>query len=69
MSRKSKALQTYFFTLTIVSQSLIPFFFFNAEQEWNDVNMRWNKSEYGGIEDIRMPPHKLWKPDVLMYNR
>jgi hypothetical protein len=31
--------------------------------------MRWNKSEYGGIEDIRMPPHKLWKPDVLMYNR
>ena len=31
--------------------------------------MKWNKSEYGNIEDIRMPPSKLWKPDVLMYNR
>ena len=36
--------------------------------EWNDVNMRWNRSEYGGVSDIRIPPHKLWKPDVLMYN-
>ena len=35
---------------------------------WNDVNMRWNKSEYGGVTDIRIPPDKLWKPDVLMYN-
>lgn len=31
--------------------------------------MKWNKSEYGNIEDIRVPPSKLWKPDVLMYNR
>lgn len=38
-------------------------------QEWSDINMKWNKSEYGNIEDIRMPPSKLWKPDVLMYNR
>ena len=36
--------------------------------EWKDVNMRWNKSDYGGVSDIRLPPHKLWKPDVLMYN-
>ena len=38
-------------------------------QEWSDVNMQWNKSEYGDVGDIRIPPHKLWKPDVLMYNR
>ena len=38
-------------------------------QEWRDVNMQWNKSEYGDVGDIRIPPHKLWKPDVLMYNR
>ena len=31
--------------------------------------MVWNKSEYGGVEDIRLPPARLWKPDVLMYNR
>ncbi|XP_043503415.1 neuronal acetylcholine receptor subunit alpha-7-like isoform X2 [Polistes fuscatus] len=36
--------------------------------EWNDVNMRWNVSEYGGVKDLRIPPHRLWKPDVLMYN-
>ncbi|XP_012259577.1 neuronal acetylcholine receptor subunit alpha-7-like isoform X2 [Athalia rosae] len=36
--------------------------------EWNDVNMRWNVSKYGGVRDLRIPPHRLWKPDVLMYN-
>ncbi|CAG9764300.1 unnamed protein product [Ceutorhynchus assimilis] len=36
--------------------------------EWNDVNLRWNSSEYGGVKDLRIPPHRLWKPDVLMYN-
>ena len=31
--------------------------------------MRWNKSEYSDIQDIRLPPARLWKPDILMYNR
>ncbi|EFN79157.1 Acetylcholine receptor subunit beta-like 1 [Harpegnathos saltator] len=30
--------------------------------------MRWNVSDYGGVRDLRIPPHRLWKPDVLMYN-
>ncbi|KAI5634818.1 neurotransmitter-gated ion-channel ligand binding domain-containing protein [Phthorimaea operculella] len=37
--------------------------------EWNDYNLRWNDSEYGGVKDVRITPNKLWKPDVLMYNR
>ncbi|CAH0562455.1 unnamed protein product [Brassicogethes aeneus] len=36
--------------------------------EWNDMNLRWNASDYGGVKDLRIPPHRLWKPDVLMYN-
>ncbi|XP_050522325.1 acetylcholine receptor subunit alpha-type acr-16-like isoform X5 [Daktulosphaira vitifoliae] len=36
--------------------------------EWNDVNLRWNHSDYGGVKDLRIPPHKIWKPDLLMYN-
>ncbi|XP_050425041.1 neuronal acetylcholine receptor subunit alpha-7-like isoform X1 [Adelges cooleyi] len=36
--------------------------------EWNDVNLRWNHTEYGGVKDLRIPPHKIWKPDLLMYN-
>lgn len=38
-------------------------------QEWNDYNLRWNDTEYGGVKDLRITPSKLWKPDVLMYNR
>lgn len=37
--------------------------------EWNDMNLRWNTTEYGGVRDLRIPPHRIWKPDVLMYNR
>lgn len=23
-------------------------------QEWNDMNLRWNTSDYGGVKDLRM---------------
>merc|ERR1719270_795592 len=36
--------------------------------EWTDSNLKSNSSEYGNVEDIRMPPSVLWKPDILMYN-
>jgi len=36
--------------------------------DWEDVNLRWNESEYGHVQDIRIPPSMLWKPDILMYN-
>ncbi|XP_070491861.1 neuronal acetylcholine receptor subunit alpha-7 [Chironomus tepperi] len=36
--------------------------------EWNDMNLRWNSSDFGGVKDLRIPPHRIWKPDVLMYN-
>lgn len=32
------------------------------------MNLRWNTTEYGGVKDLRIPPHRIWKPDVLMYN-
>ena len=38
-------------------------------QDWNDYNLRWNASEFGGVKDLRIPPTRIWKPDVLMYNR
>ena len=38
-------------------------------QEWDDINLAWNKSEYDDIVDIRLPPKYIWKPDLLMYNR
>lgn len=38
-------------------------------QEWNDYNLRWNDTEYGNVKDLRITPNKIWRPDVLMYNR
>ncbi|XP_035702527.1 neuronal acetylcholine receptor subunit alpha-7 [Folsomia candida] len=36
--------------------------------EWTDSSLKWNTSEYGRVDNIRIHPTKLWKPDVLMYN-
>jgi len=36
--------------------------------EWTDVNLAWNESEYGNVQDVRIPPSQIWKPDILMYN-
>jgi len=38
------------------------------EYMWTDVNLAWNESEYGGIKDIRIPPKKIWSPDMLLFN-
>lgn len=44
----------------------LPLSLFNAVQEWNDMNLRWNTSEYGGVKDLRIPPHRLWKPGMVV---
>ena len=36
--------------------------------EWNDFNLRWNPSDYGGIKDIRLPADRIWIPDIIPYN-
>ncbi|CAM1330537.1 nAChRb1 (predicted) [Pycnogonum litorale] len=35
---------------------------------WNDYQLKWDKAEYGGIEVLRIPPDKLWKPDIVLFN-
>lgn len=34
-----------------------------------DYKLAWDPKEYGNITEIRLPWKKLWKPDILMYNR
>ncbi|XP_014667766.1 PREDICTED: neuronal acetylcholine receptor subunit alpha-7-like [Priapulus caudatus] len=36
--------------------------------DWNDVNLIWNPADYGGIDNLRLAPDIIWRPDVLMYN-
>uniref|UniRef100_A0A3B4GJ94 Neuronal acetylcholine receptor subunit alpha-3-like n=1 Tax=Pundamilia nyererei TaxID=303518 RepID=A0A3B4GJ94_9CICH len=35
---------------------------------WNDYKLRWTPSEFDGIEFIRVPSNKIWRPDIVLYN-
>ncbi|XP_060935663.1 neuronal acetylcholine receptor subunit alpha-3-like isoform X3 [Limanda limanda] len=35
---------------------------------WNDYKLKWLPVEYDGIEFIRVPSNKLWRPDIVLYN-
>ncbi|XP_023272468.1 neuronal acetylcholine receptor subunit alpha-3-like [Seriola lalandi dorsalis] len=35
---------------------------------WNDYKLRWAPVEYDGIEFIRVPSNKIWRPDIVLYN-
>ncbi|XP_049722054.1 neuronal acetylcholine receptor subunit alpha-6 isoform X2 [Elephas maximus indicus] len=35
---------------------------------WNDYKLRWDPMEYDGIETLRIPVDKIWKPDIVLYN-
>ncbi|KAI1887671.1 hypothetical protein AGOR_G00192710 [Albula goreensis] len=35
---------------------------------WNDYKLRWAPPEFDGIEFIRVPSNKIWRPDIVLYN-
>ncbi|CAG0921368.1 unnamed protein product [Notodromas monacha] len=35
---------------------------------WNDYQLRWDEADYGGIGVLRLPPDKVWKPDIVLFN-
>ncbi|KAH7701400.1 Protein ACR-3 [Aphelenchoides avenae] len=35
---------------------------------WVDFQMRWDPREYEGIRTIRVPPDRVWLPDVVLFN-
>ncbi|XP_006859979.1 PREDICTED: neuronal acetylcholine receptor subunit alpha-6 isoform X2 [Chrysochloris asiatica] len=39
-----------------------------ANVVWNDYKLRWNPMDYDGIETLRVPADKIWKPDIVLYN-
>ena len=38
-------------------------------QYWKDWRLQWEPAEYGGITELRIPAERLWKPDIVPYNR
>ncbi|XP_072113336.1 acetylcholine receptor subunit epsilon [Mobula birostris] len=39
-----------------------------VEIQWNDYRMSWNKSEYDGIDLMRVPSTLVWLPDIVLEN-
>ncbi|KAM8879456.1 neuronal acetylcholine receptor subunit alpha-3-like isoform 2-T2 [Spinachia spinachia] len=35
---------------------------------WNDYKLRWMPAEFDGIQFIRVPSNKIWRPDIVLYN-
>ena len=35
---------------------------------WTDEFLKWNTTSYGGLDLIRVPLSKVWKPDVILKN-
>ncbi|XP_053710966.1 neuronal acetylcholine receptor subunit alpha-3-like isoform X2 [Synchiropus splendidus] len=35
---------------------------------WNDYKLQWKPVEFDGIEFIRVPSNKIWRPDIVLYN-
>ncbi|KAF0295737.1 Acetylcholine receptor subunit beta-like 1 [Amphibalanus amphitrite] len=36
--------------------------------KWTDYQLRWDESDYHGIQVLRLPPDKVWKPDIVLFN-
>uniref|UniRef100_A0A8C6TJK5 Acetylcholine receptor subunit beta n=1 Tax=Neogobius melanostomus TaxID=47308 RepID=A0A8C6TJK5_9GOBI len=36
--------------------------------EWTDYRLSWNPTEYDNIKVLRIPPNKVWRPDVYLIN-
>ncbi|XP_064607615.1 neuronal acetylcholine receptor subunit alpha-2-like isoform X2 [Liolophura sinensis] len=35
---------------------------------WADPRLAWEPDDFDGIEQMRVPVQKLWKPDIVLYN-
>ncbi|GBO41612.1 hypothetical protein AVEN_52111-1, partial [Araneus ventricosus] len=34
-----------------------------------DYQLVWDPADYGGINVLRLPPDKVWKPDIVLFNK
>lgn len=35
---------------------------------WKDYQLKWEPAQYGGIYVLRLPPDKVWRPDIVLFN-
>ena len=39
------------------------------DQEWDDIFLTWEPADYDGLKVLRLPCHKIWLPDIVLYNK
>lgn len=39
-----------------------------VRQRWKDPKLTWNPAQFNNITEIRIPCHKVWLPDIVLYN-
>ena len=37
--------------------------------QYNDPDLAWNPAMFGDLTTVRVPSDKIWKPDILLYNK
>ena len=42
---------------------------FELSQSWADYQLSWDPAKSGGIGVIRVPSEKVWKPDIVLFNK
>ncbi|PIO62277.1 hypothetical protein TELCIR_16175, partial [Teladorsagia circumcincta] len=35
---------------------------------WYDEFLTWKPEEFGGVTELHVPSHMIWRPDLLVYN-
>lgn len=38
------------------------------KMQWNDNKLIWNTSQYGNLQNLHLPDHEIWQPDLTLYN-
>ena len=37
-------------------------------QKWKDEKLTWKPEDYNGVQRVWVDAHKVWKPDIMVYN-
>ena len=40
-----------------------------CNQYWRDEVLVWKPKDYGGVEEIHLPPSMIWRPDIILHNK
>ncbi|XP_043277948.1 neuronal acetylcholine receptor subunit beta-3-like [Venturia canescens] len=35
---------------------------------WTDDKLKWNPTDYGGLDQLHVGNHEVWQPDIILYN-